>query len=329
MTISLITGITGQDGSYLAEALLERGHIVHGVVRRTSSLDRSRLAHLYANLDIYDKQLFLHYADLNDTTAIRRILAKVVPAQLFHLAGQSHVGVSFEIPEVTCDLNGMATLRILEMLREMPHPPRFLHASSSEIFGDASERPQTETTPLNPTTPYGCSKAFATQLVRTYRRHHNLFACNSISYNHESPKRGENFVTRKICRAAASIKLGLQKRLCLGNLDARRDWSDARDIVRGYMAVIDHHTADDFILSSGQMHSIRELATIAFCSMGLKWEDYVDVDEKFFRPSDPAELCGNCEKARHVLGWKSTRSFSELIEEMTCAEYDWLRMGQR
>jgi GDPmannose 4,6-dehydratase len=318
--ITLITGITGQDGSYLAEALLKRGDIVHGTVRRTSTLERSRLAHLYADPAIYNKQLFLHYAELDDITTLRRIINRAKPEQFYHLAGQSHVGVSFEIPETTCELTAIGTLRILEMLRDTASPPRFLHSSSSEIFGCPSSAPQTEDAAMRPITPYGCAKAFATQIVRVYRDHHGLFACNAISYNHESPRRGENFVTRKICRAAAEIKLGRRSHLALGNLDARRDWSDARDMVRGYVMILDHHTPDDFVLASGKTHSVRDVAETAFASVGLDWKQYVHFDERLLRPADPAHLCGDATKARTVLGWRPVSSLGDLIAEMTQAE---------
>ncbi|MEI6493249.1 MAG: GDP-mannose 4,6-dehydratase [Verrucomicrobiota bacterium] len=317
---TLITGITGQDGSYLAEALLARGDEVHGIVRRTSSLDRSRLAHLYGDLTIYNKRLFLHYADLEDITTLRRILARVEPQEFYHLAGQSHVGLSFEIPETTCELTAMGTLRILEMLRDTGPGCRFLHISSSEIFGTPDESPQTETTPMRPLTPYGCAKAFATQMVRIYRDFHGLFACNAIAYNHESPRRGENFVTRKICRAAAEIKLGLRQHLDLGNLEARRDWSDARDIVRGYMAILKHTSPGDFILASGCTYSVREVAEVAFRSLGLEWRDFIRCDESLLRPADPAHLCGDTKKARDELKWRPLSTFSDLIAEMTNAE---------
>jgi GDPmannose 4,6-dehydratase len=317
---TLITGITGQDGSYLAEALLARGDEVHGIVRRTSSLERSRLAHLYGDLTIYNKRLFLHYADLEDITTLRRILARVGPQEFYHLAGQSHVGLSFEIPETTCELTAMGTLRILEMLRDTGPGCRFLHIGSSEIFGTPDESPQNETTPMRPLTPYGCAKAFATQMVRIYRDFHGLFACNAIAYNHESPRRGENFVTRKICRAAAEIKLGLRQHLDLGNLEARRDWSDARDIVRGYMAILRHTSPGDFILASGRTYSVRELAEVSFGSLGLESKDFIRCDESLLRPADPAHLCGDTKKARDELKWQPLSTFSDLIAEMTHAE---------
>jgi GDPmannose 4,6-dehydratase len=318
--IALITGITGQDGSYLAEALLARGDTVHGTVRRTSTLERSRLAHLYADPAVYNKRLFLHYAELEDITTLRRITNRVQPHQFYHLAGQSHVGLSFEIPETTCELTAMGTLRILEMLRETGSPPRFLHASSSEIFGCPDTSPQTENTAMRPITPYGCAKAFATQMVRIYRDHHALFACNAISYNHESPRRGENFVTRKICRAAAEIKLGRRSHLSLGNLDARRDWSDARDMIRGYLMILDHSVPDDFVLASGRTHSVRDVAETAFASLGLDWKRYVRSEERLLRPADPAHLCGDSSKAAALLGWKPLSSLRELIAEMTQTE---------
>lgn len=318
--IALITGITGQDGSYLAEALLRRGDIVHGTVRRTSTLERSRLAHLYADPAVYNKRLFLHYAELEDITTLRRITNRVRPDQFYHLAGQSHVGLSFEIPETTCELTAIGTLRILEMLRDIPSPPRCLHASSSEIFGCPETSPQTENTAMRPITPYGCAKAFATQMVRIYRDHYGLFACNAISYNHESPRRGENFVTRKICRAAAEIKMKRREYLSLGNLDARRDWSDARDIVRGFLMILDHSAPDDFVLASGTTHSVREVAETAFASVGLDWKQYVRSDERLMRPADPSHLRGDPAKAMALLGWKPLSSLRELIAEMTQAE---------
>jgi GDPmannose 4,6-dehydratase len=318
--IALITGITGQDGSYLTEALLQRGDVVHGTVRRTSTLERSRLAHLYANPAIYSKQLFLHYAELEDITTLRRITDRVKPQQFYHLAGQSHVGLSFEMPETTCQLTAIGTLKILEVLRDTASPPKFLHASSSEIFGSPDISPQTENTAMRPITPYGCAKAFATQMVRIYRDQHGLFACNAISYNHESPRRGENFVTRKICRAAAEIKLGRRSHLSLGNLEARRDWSDARDVVRGFLMILDQSTADDFILASGTTHSVRDITQTAFASLGLDWKRYVRTEEHLLRPADPVHLCGDANKAKTVLGWQPQSSVHNLIAEMAQAE---------
>src|SRR5437660_8785646 len=228
---ALITGITGQDGSYLTELLLQKGYALHGVVRRTSNLLRSRIEHLRRDAKIYGKTLFLHYGDLSDPTTLRRIFREIGPSELYHLAGQSHVGLSFELPESTCDEAGMATLRLLEIVRDQSPKVKFYHASTSEIFGNASESPQTEETPMRPTSPYGCAKAFATHLARVYRQSYGMFVCNGIFYNHESPRRGENFVTRKIARMVARIARGLEDELVLGNLDGRREWGHARDDV--------------------------------------------------------------------------------------------------
>jgi len=318
--IALITGITGQDGSYLAELLLEKNYIVHGIVRRTSSLERSRLKDVYEDHTIYNRRLFLHYADLEDNTALRRILQRVQPDELYHLAGQSHVGLSFEIPETTCELTAMATLRLLEILRDLPRIPKLLHASSSEIFGQPTTMPQTEESPINPATPYGCAKAFATQMVRIYREHFGVFAVNAISYNHESPRRGENFVSRKICRGAAEIKLGRRDSLELGNLDAKRDWSDARDVMNGAFLAMQYEQPEDFIFASGKLHSISDMLNTAFEAVSLDWREFVKVDEKLFRPADPTRLVGDPSKAERLLGWARNHDFDKLIESMVLAE---------
>src|SRR5205814_8212404 len=252
MPRALITGISGQDGSYLTEMLLDKGYEVHGLVRRTSSLDRSRLNHLYADANIYGQKLFLHYGDLEDPTTLRRVLVKSAPAELYHLAGQSHVGLSFEIPESTCEMTAMGTLRLLEMIRDLTQPPRLFHASSSEIFGQPLPAPQDEQTPHAPVNPYGCAKAFATQMVAIYRKTYGLFACNGILYNHESHRRGENFVTQKICLGAAAIKQGRETELVLGNLASQRDWGDARDYVRGMWLALQHPTPEDFVFATGE-----------------------------------------------------------------------------
>jgi len=320
MPRALITGITGQDGSYLTELLLEKGYEVHGIVRRTSSLDRSRLDALYRDPAIYGRRLFLHYGDLSDTTTMRRVLAKVAPDEVYHLAGQSHVGLSFEIPESTCEMTAMGTLRLLEMLRDLPQPARFFHAASSEIFGHPAESPQTEKTPFAPVNPYGCAKAFAAQMVAVYRRAFSMYVCNGILYNHESPRRGENFVTRKVCRAAAAIKAGRQQDLTLGDLSARRDWGDARDYVRGMWLTLQQPAPDDFIFATGQLHSVQNVVEIAFATAGLDWRTHVKHDPKYVRPAEPASLVGNASKAREILGWKPERTFEELIREMTLAE---------
>lgn len=322
---ALITGITGQDGSYLAELLLKEGYMVHGTVRRTSSLGRSRLQHLYADPAVYNEQLFLHYADLDDPTTLRRILTKVAPDEIYHLAGQSHVGLSFEIPESTCDMTAMAVLRLLEIIRDLPKSPRLFHASSSEVFGRAATAPQDENTPFVPVNPYGCAKAFATQMVRIYRDAFGLFACNGIAYNHESPRRGENFVTRKICRAAAAIKLGIESELMLGDTSARRDWGDARDYVRGMWLTLQHHEAGDYILATGRLHSVQDIVEQAFSAVELDWRSHVRQDPRLLRQAEPHQLVGDPAKARTVLGWEAITSFETLIREMTLAELDLLQ----
>lgn len=318
--IALITGITGQDGSYLTELLLQKGYEVHGIVRRSSSLERIRLSRLYADDSVYGKRLFLHYADLSDITTIRRIITKVMPLEFYHLAGQSHVGLSFEIPESTCDLTAMGTLRIMEILRDLPKPPRFLHASSREIFGSPAVSPQDESTPFAPVSPYGCAKAFATQMTRIYREAHGLFFCNAICYNHESPRRGENFVTRKVSLAAARIQAGLQKHLSLGDLDAARDWGFAGDFVHAMWLMLQQTKPDDYVLATGKEHTIRDLLSIAFERVGLDWRNYVREEQRFIRPADAHGLLGNASRARVQLGWTHSLSFRELIHLMVAED---------
>ena len=320
--VAFITGITGQDGSYLAEFLLARDYLVHGAVRRTSSLARSRLQHLFTDPAIYNQRLFLHYADLDDPTTLRRVLARVAPDEIYHLAGQSHVGLSFEIPESTCEMTAMATVRLLEMIRDLPKAPRLYHASSSEVFGRPEKMPQDESTPFAPINPYGCAKAFATQMVRVYRESYGLFASNGISYNHESPRRGENFVTRKICRAAAQIHAGIDHELVLGDMSAQRDWGDARDYVRGMWLALQHESAEDFVFATGVLHSVQDVVIEAFGALGLYWRSHVRQDKKFVRPADSYHLVGNAEKAERLLKWKSETGFPTLIREMTLAEVE-------
>lgn len=329
MPKALITGITGQDGSYLTELLLGKGYEVHGIVRRTSSLERSRLKHLHADTGVYNQRLFLHYADLDDPTTMRRVLVKVAPDEIYHLAGQSHVGLSFEIPESTCESTAMGTLRLLEMVHDLPKPPRLFHASTSEIFGRPQAAPQDENTPRNPVNPYGCAKAFATQMVGIYRQTYGLFACNGIMYNHESPRRGENFVTRKICRAAAAIKLGLQKELVLGDTSAQRDWGYAPDYVNAMWLALQHKEADDYIFATGILHSVSDVVTLAFQAAGLSHADYVKQDARLLRKAESVNLQGNPAKAKRVLGWKHTMTFEELIAAMTLSELEGLRAAMR
>lgn len=320
MPRALITGITGQDGSFLTELLLEKDYEVHGVVRRTSSIERSRLDHLFRNPDIYNRRLFLHYAELDDPTTLRRVVMKAAPHEVYHLAGQSHVGLSFEIPESTCEMTAMGTLRLLEIVRDLKEPPRVFHASSSEIFGSPVTVPQDEQTPFNPINPYGCAKAFATQMVGVYRRTFSLFACNGIMFNHESPRRGENFVTRKICRTAAAIKLGRQKELSLGDTTARRDWGHARDYVRGMWLTLQHETPEDFVFATGKLHSVQDVVEHAFATVDLDWKKFVRQDPRFLRPVEPQRLVGNAAKAHQLLHWQPETSFKDLISEMTRAE---------
>ncbi len=322
MPVALITGITGQDGSYLTELLLEHGYQVHGVVRRTSTLSRSRLNHLYADPAIYGRRLFLHYADLDDPTTLRRILLKVCPDEIYHLAGQSHVGLSFEIPESTCEMTAMGTLRLLEMIRDLPRPPKLFHPSSSEIFGQPAQAPQDESTPFAPVNPYGCAKAFATQMVGIYRRAFGLFACNGIMYNHESPRRGENFVIRKICRAAAAIKLGLERELVLGDTSAERDWGAARDYTRGMWLTLQYQTPEDFVFATGVRRRVQDVVEEAFKLVALDWREYVKTDPRFIRPSEPMGLVGNAAKAKRLLGWEPQTSFSDLLAELVQCDLD-------
>jgi GDPmannose 4,6-dehydratase len=317
---ALITGITGQDGSYLAELLLGHGYQVHGVVRRTSSLERSRLRHLYADTAVYGQTLHLHYADLDDSTTLRRVLVNVGPDELYHLAGQSHVGLSFDIPESTCEMTAMGTLRLLEMMRDLPKPVRLFHAGSSEMFGRPSVSPQTEDTPFDPVSPYGVAKVFATQMVRIYRDSHGFYAVNGILYNHESPRRGENFVTRKICCAAAAISEGRQRELSLGDTSARRDWGDARDYVRGMWLSLQQDTPRDYLFASGVLHSVQDVVEVAFASVGLDWRQHVRQDPRFLRPVEPTNLVGDATRARTLLGWNPEICFEGLITEMTRAE---------
>jgi GDPmannose 4,6-dehydratase len=320
MPRAFITGITGQDGSYLAGLLLEKGYEVHGGLRRGRAPERSPLRHLWENPSVRERRLFLHEADLTNPAALAQALNKADPDEVYHLAGQSHVGRSFAIPERTTELIALATVRLLELLRRRERPPRLFHASSSEIFGRPAQSPQTETTPVAPVNPYGCAKAFAHRMVTVYREAHGLFACNGILFNHESPRRGEDFVTRKICRAAAAIARGRQRELRLGNLDARRDWGHARDYVRAMWLMLQQPGADDYVIATGETHSVREVVELAFAEAGLDWRRHVKTDPRFFRPTEPFTLVGDAAKARDRLGWRPETGFATLIREMTRAE---------
>ena len=319
---ALITGITGQDGSYLTEHLLAKGYEVHGIVRRSSSMARSRIDELTGNVEIYQKRLHLHYADLDDATTIRRLLLKIRPQEVYHLAGQSHVAVSFEVPESTCQFTAMGTLKLLETLRDCDPSPRFLHVGSSEVFGMPQQGPQNEQTPFRPVTPYGVAKAFATDMVRVYRESFGLFACNAICFNHESPRRGESFVTRKITRAAARIKLGLDKKLTMGSVDAQRDWGYAPDFVDAFWRMLQLDKPRDLVLSTGQLHRVRDWLDISFAHVGLKWQDYIEFDPRFLRKADPQTLVGDSSAAHDAIDWKPRLTFQQLVEQMVDAELE-------
>lgn len=320
MKKALVTGITGQDGSYLAELLLQKDYLVHGIVRRSSNTVRTRIDHLTRDDAIYGKSLFLHYADLDDATTIRRLLNKLKPDEVYHLAGQSHVGASFDIPESTCQFAAMGTLKLLEILRDCTPVPRLLHTSSSEVFGIPDFVPQNELCPLRPATPYGVAKAFATNMIRVYRESFGLFVCNAICFNHESPRRGESFVTRKITRAAARIKLGLDRHLHLGNIDAQRDWGYAPDFVRGFWQMLQADLPNDLVLSTGTQHQVKDWLDVAFSHVGLNWEEYFVQDERFMRKADPNRLLGDSTRAKELIGWQPEMSFKSMVEEMVEAD---------
>ncbi len=319
---ALITGITGQDGSYLTDFLLQKNYEIHGIVRRSSSMARSRIDQLTRNVEIYQKRLHLHYADLDDTTTIRRLLVKIRPHEVYHLAGQSHVAVSFEVPESTCQFTAMGTLKLLEILRDCDPSPRFLHTGSSEVFGHPDASPQTEQTPFRPVTPYGVAKAFSTEMVRVYRDSFGLYACNAICFNHESPRRGESFVTRKITRSAARIKLGLDKKLTMGSIDAQRDWGYAPDFVEAFWQMLQQEKPLDLVLSTGKLHRVKDWLEIAFDHLGLNWEDFVEFDPRFFRKADPQNLLGDSTLAKEKIGWEPKISFPELVRQMVDAEIE-------
>lgn len=319
MDRALVTGITGQDGSYLAEHLVTLGYDVHGVVRRRSQIARHRIDSVLEGTGLEGKaqgRVTLHDADLEDVTTLRRIINSIRPDEVYHLAGQSHVGLSFEIPESTCDFTAMGTLRLLEILRDCDPTPKFLHTSSSEIFGHPNQQPQNEQTPSRPITPYGTAKSFATDMVRIYRDSFGLFACNAICFNHESPRRGETFVTRKITRAAARIKRGMQSRLVLGNLDGSRDWGYAPDYVRAFHKMLQIDQPMDLVLATGKTHTVRDWLESSFRHVDLDWQDYVDVDAKLVRKADPCRLVGDASLAEKTIGWGPSVSFETMVEEM-------------
>jgi GDPmannose 4,6-dehydratase len=321
---ALITGITGQDGSYLAELLLEKGYEVHGIIRRASTFNTSRIDHLYADPHVNGVRLFLHYGDLSDSVSLVKLLYNLKPDEIYHLGAQSHVRVSFDIPEYTADVTGVGTIRILEAIREAGLRCRFLQASSSEIFGKAQEVPQSEKTPFWPRSPYGVAKVFAYWATVNYRESYGLCASNGIMFNHESPRRGETFVTRKITRAVAAIKHGVQKELFLGNLDAKRDWGYAPEYVEGMWRMLQLGEGDDFVLSTGEEHSVREFVEAAFTHANLDWKEFVKHDARYERPAEVDRLVGDASKARKVLKWEPKVRFHELVRIMIDADMDLL-----
>ena len=317
---ALITGITGQDGSYLAELLLEQGYEVHGIVRRTSTFNRGRIDPIAEVFNKKEKRLFLHYGDLSDSSALIRLLGTVQADEVYNLAAQSHVKVSFENPEYTADVVGMGTLRLLEAIRQTKPESRFYQASSSEMFGKVQAVPQKEDTPFHPRSPYGVAKVFGYWATVNYREAYDLHASNGILFNHESPRRGENFVTRKITRSVAKIKKGLEKELVLGNLEARRDWGYARDYVEAMWLMTQAEKADDYVVATGETHSVKEFLEVAFGLVDLSWQDYVRTDPKYERPTEVDLLIGDATKAKDQLGWKPKTNFSGLVELMVKAD---------
>ncbi len=313
---ALISGITGQDGSYLAELLLSKGYEVHGIIRRSSSFNTDRINHLYRDLHDARARMKLHYADLNDASSLQKVLTDCNPDEVYNLAAQSHVRVSFDIPEYTAEITGVGTIRLLEAIRRSGLSPKFYQASSSELYGKVLEVPQKETTPFYPRSPYAAAKAFAFYTTRNYREAYGLFAVNGILFNHESPRRGETFVTRKITRAIGRIKHGLQDKVYLGNLDAKRDWGFAGDYVEAMWRMLQHDRPDDFVIATGETHSVREFLDVAFGHAGLDWHDHVEIDPKYYRPTEVDLLIGDATKARTELGWKPTVTFEQLARMM-------------
>ncbi len=340
MKKALISGITGQDGSYLAELLLDKGYEVHGIIRRSSSFNRGRIDHLYIqNERLMDKRLFLHYGDVTDTSNLNRVLEKVAPDEIYNLAAQSHVKVSFDVPEYTAQVDAVGTLRFLDAIRETGVKTRFYQASTSELFGRVKEIPQNENTPFYPRSPYGVAKLYGFWIVVNYREAYNLFACNGILFNHESPRRGEGFVTRKVTLAAARIKLGLQKTLELGNLNARRDWGFAPEYCEGMWRMLQQKTPDDFVLATGQTHSVREFVELAFrhLDMELAWTGkgahekgkerktgrvLVEVAPRYYRPTEVEVLIGDATKAKRKLRWSPVTTFEDLVAMMAKADFE-------
>ena len=320
MKKALITGITGQDGSYLAELLLKKGYEVHGVIRRASSFNTERLDPIYTDPHASGTRLFLHYGDLADAVVTSTLIAEIQPDEIYNLGAQSHVRVSFDIPEYTGDITAIGTARILEGARKGAPKARFYQASSSEMFGLVQEVPQRETTPFYPRSPYGAAKVYSFWMAVNYRESYGLHASNGILFNHESPRRGETFVTRKITRAVARIKAGVQNKLYLGNLDAKRDWGYAPEYVEAMWLMLQQDNPDDYVIATGETHTIREFLEIAFGHVGLDWEKYVEIDPKYYRPAEVDLLIGDASKAKKQLGWVAKTSFAELVRLMTDAD---------
>lgn len=329
---ALITGITGQDGSYLAEFLIEKGYEVHGVVRRASTLKRDRIDHLFGSslaTTSLESRRFLHYGDLTDASSINRLLRTIKPNEIYNLGSQSHVQISFEIPEYTGETVALGTLRLLEGIRESGIQPRFYQAGSSEMFGTATDVPQSERTPFCPRSPYAAAKVYAHWLAVNYREAYGIFISNGILFNHESPRRGENFVTRKVTLGAAAIKLGLASELRLGNLEAKRDWGYAPDYVRAMWLMLQQEEPDEYVIATGESHSVREFCEIAFSALGLDYREYVRTDPLYLRPTEVDDLRGDASKARRVLNWQPTVTFEELVQLMVEADYDLLSRRSR
>ena len=317
---ALITGITGQDGSYLAELLLSKDYEVHGIIRRSSSFSTGRIDHLYRDPHDRDVRLFLHYGDLSDSSSLISTVNNVRPDEIYNLGAQSHVMVSFEMPEFTADTAGMGTLRLVEALRHADWPVKFYQAGSSEMFGKVAESPQSERTPFYPRSPYAVSKVFAHWMTVQYREAYGLFAVNGILFNHESPRRGGTFVTRKITRGIAAILAGREQKLFLGNLDARRDWGYAPEYVEAMWRMLQADEPNDYVIATGEMHSVREFVEAAFSEAGLDWTAHVEIDARYFRPTEVDELCGDASKASAELGWRSTTGFQDLVRIMVEAD---------
>jgi len=343
MKKALITGITGQDGSYLAELLLEKGYEVHGMLRRSSSFNTGRIDHLYNDPEILDKRMYLHYGDLTDSSNLNRLLEKIEPDEIYNLGAQSHVQVSFEVPEYTAEVDAIGTLRFLDAIKDTGVKTKFYQASTSELYGKAQEVPQSEKTPFYPRSPYGVAKIYGYWIIVNYREAYDLFACNGILFNHESPRRGPTFVTRKITRAAARIKHGIQEKLVLGNLEAKRDWGYAPEYVEGMWLMLQLEEPDDFVMATGESHTVREFVDITFkeLDMELVWEGggvnekgidkngrvLVEIDERYFRPTEVDFLIGDASKAERELGWVTKTKFDDLVAIM--AKADWEKVQKR